>query len=206
MDDPAPRTTRHSQTGTGGIVYILSNPGMPGLLKIGRTGRPLAIRLREINSATGVPFPYKVEAIIEARNAKAVEAATHAALCGKRVNRRREFFRSDLASALRAAKRAAGRDGGRMKTGRRARPHAPLPSAFSAIAVALAGFPTVGLAHPSLPLLWLAACAVAALSGRPRPLAELLDVAGGRGVAVHLLIVAAGLASGGILGFPLPIR
>ncbi len=38
-----------------GYIYIISNPSMPGLVKIGRTSRDPQTRLRELNSATGVP-------------------------------------------------------------------------------------------------------------------------------------------------------
>ena len=38
-----------------GYVYILSNPGMPGLLKIGMTRFDPTRRVQELSSATGVP-------------------------------------------------------------------------------------------------------------------------------------------------------
>lgn len=44
-----------------GIVYILSNEAMPGLLKIGLTTRKdLSARLRELYT-TGVPVPFRCE-------------------------------------------------------------------------------------------------------------------------------------------------
>jgi hypothetical protein len=41
-----------------GFVYLLSNPSMPGLLKIGYTERDVTERAAEISAATGVPEPY----------------------------------------------------------------------------------------------------------------------------------------------------
>ena len=41
-------------------VYILSNPTIPNILKIGFTGKHPEIRAKEISRSTGVPLPYKV--------------------------------------------------------------------------------------------------------------------------------------------------
>lgn len=42
-----------------GIVYVLSNPAMPGLVKIGKTTRgSVDARLSELYS-TGVPVPFE---------------------------------------------------------------------------------------------------------------------------------------------------
>ena len=83
-----------------GIVYVLTNEGMPGLVKIGRTDRsdPSA-RMADLYS-TGVPFPFEcVKAIELADNGEAarLEAALHRAFSTDRVNPRREFFRMDEA-------------------------------------------------------------------------------------------------------------
>lgn len=45
-----------------GWVYVLSNPCMPGIYKIGMTTTSPEVRARELSSATGVPAPFKVEA------------------------------------------------------------------------------------------------------------------------------------------------
>ena len=44
-----------------GILYALSNPYQPGLLKIGKTTRTAAERAAELSSATGVPGRFKIE-------------------------------------------------------------------------------------------------------------------------------------------------
>ena len=56
-----------------GYVYILSNSGMPGLLKIGRTTRSVGDRVAELNSATGVPAPFAVEAWFESADPQSHE-------------------------------------------------------------------------------------------------------------------------------------
>ena len=44
-----------------GYIYILSNPAMPGVLKIGFTTRSVDQRASEISSSTGIPEPFNVE-------------------------------------------------------------------------------------------------------------------------------------------------
>ncbi|MBL4747578.1 MAG: GIY-YIG nuclease family protein [Magnetovibrio sp.] len=46
---------------TNGFVYIMSNPSMPGLLKIGCTTRTPEERANELHQATGVPGKFTVE-------------------------------------------------------------------------------------------------------------------------------------------------
>jgi hypothetical protein len=41
-----------------GIVYILTNPVMPGLVKIGQTTNEISNRLNDLNT-TGVPLPFE---------------------------------------------------------------------------------------------------------------------------------------------------
>ena len=44
-----------------GFIYILSNPTMPGILKIGCTAGTVLKRAAELNIPTGVPQQYKIE-------------------------------------------------------------------------------------------------------------------------------------------------
>ncbi|MFQ5895278.1 MAG: GIY-YIG nuclease family protein [Nitrospinota bacterium] len=81
-----------------GFIYLLSNPYMPGLVKIGFTERDVFERAKELSAASGVPAPYVVEAYFPACNASD-EAAIHQALVGNRVPDR-EFFRVPVEDAL----------------------------------------------------------------------------------------------------------
>jgi len=194
------RTRWRAERPRGGAVYLLSNPSMPGLLKIGMTTRSVDRRVREINAATGVPTPYRVEAVVEALNAAAVEAATHRMLSRYRVNDRREFFRTDLNTALGAVRRAARRHNGSIRLRRRARLH--LAALASAACVSLASLPVVHALHPGLCFPWLIACAVAALIGKPVALAELVTSLDGRGIGAHACALAAGgLSAAAIMRF-----
>ena len=48
-----------------GLVYVLSNPAMPGLVKIGQTTNEITSRMNELSN-TGVPLHF--ECLIALRN------------------------------------------------------------------------------------------------------------------------------------------
>lgn len=73
-------------------VYILTNPAMPGLVKIGCTDRSIEERLRELSRSTGVPVPFECFLAVEVPNYQEVERAFHDAFGDRRLNPRKEFF------------------------------------------------------------------------------------------------------------------
>jgi hypothetical protein len=73
-------------------VYILTNPAMPGLVKIGCTDRSIEERLRELSGGAGVPVPFECFLAVEVQNHFEVERAFHDAFGDRRLNPRREFF------------------------------------------------------------------------------------------------------------------
>jgi hypothetical protein len=76
-----------------GIVYILTNPAMPGILKIGRTTRgDLKQRMNELFS-TGVPVPFECAFACEVDDCDQVERAFHIAFGPNRIHPKREFFK-----------------------------------------------------------------------------------------------------------------
>ena len=80
-------------TASRGIVYILTNPAMPGLVKIGRTGqKDLDKRLSQLYS-TGVPVPFDCAFAGVVSDELAVESAFHKAFGPYRLNPKREFFK-----------------------------------------------------------------------------------------------------------------
>lgn len=80
---------------SNGYVYVLSNPAMPNLLKIGYTDRDVDERVEELNS-TGVPVPFEIEAIFGSPNAYEDEQAIHSMLAQHRLANNREFFSIDI--------------------------------------------------------------------------------------------------------------
>ena len=85
-----------------GYVYILSNPGMPGLLKIGMTRFEPTRRVQELSSATGVPTPFQLVYYREFHDCVAAELEIHSifATKGLRYNDQREFFSVDTVEAI----------------------------------------------------------------------------------------------------------
>ena len=76
------------------IVYVLANPAMPGIVKIGMTDRPDVERRMAELYTTGVPLPFDcvVAREIQDREAVEIERALHTAFGPNRINRSREFF------------------------------------------------------------------------------------------------------------------
>jgi len=92
-----------------GYLYILSNSSIPGLLKIGLTTRPVEDRVAELNSATGVPAPFTIEAYFESSDPQAHETAVHMRLAAARMPGK-EFFRLSLDQAVQAARLVTSRE------------------------------------------------------------------------------------------------
>lgn len=75
-----------------GILYVLTNPFMPGLVKIGCTTGPVEDRIKALSSATGVPVAFQCHFAARVENMAAKEKTLHQLFSDKRVNANREFF------------------------------------------------------------------------------------------------------------------
>jgi hypothetical protein len=91
-----------------GFVYVLENPSMPGILKIGKTTRSPEERAKELSNATGVPTPFNIVFIQETDNVDRLERSAHKKLKGYRVNNGREFFKINLAKVVDTLKKLEG--------------------------------------------------------------------------------------------------
>ncbi len=75
------------------IVYVLTNPAMPGLVKIGKTTQlEVEERMKQLYS-TGVPIPFDCAFACKVKDASEVEKALHLAFGMTRLNPNREFFK-----------------------------------------------------------------------------------------------------------------
>ena len=82
-----------------GIVYVLTNPAMPKMVKIGKTGRGVETRLNDLYT-TGVPLPFECAYAARVEDMDKVEKAFHNAFGPYRVNPRREFFEIEPEQAI----------------------------------------------------------------------------------------------------------
>lgn len=83
-----------------GIVYVLTNPAMPGIVKIGKTSRgSVDARLNELYS-TGVPVPFECAFAGRVKDESTVEKAFHLAFGPYRLNPKREFFEIEPEQAI----------------------------------------------------------------------------------------------------------
>lgn len=83
-----------------GYVYCLTNPSMPGLVKVGMTKRDPQERLKEANkhNTFGPPTPYELKIVKKVKGYKEKEKQIHKLLekYAERVSQNYEFFRATL--------------------------------------------------------------------------------------------------------------
>ncbi|MEI9805326.1 MAG: GIY-YIG nuclease family protein [Pseudolabrys sp.] len=75
-----------------GVVYVLTNGAMPGLIKIGVTGSSVEDRIRSLDN-TSVPVPFECFYAAEVTDPAKIERAIHEAFGDHRIRKSREFFR-----------------------------------------------------------------------------------------------------------------
>lgn len=87
-----------------GYLYVLVNPTLPGMVKIGRTARSPAERAAELSTATGVPTPFIVAFEQAFDDCHKAEAYVHEVLShkGHRISSNREFFNISSTEAISA--------------------------------------------------------------------------------------------------------
>ena len=91
-----------------GIVYCLTNPAMPDLVKIGRTTN-IEHRLRSLDT-TSVPVPFECFAAMEVDDAAGAEQLLHELFSDHRVRSNREFFEVGAERVATALRLTGGRD------------------------------------------------------------------------------------------------
>lgn len=93
-----------------GWCYVITNPHINGLVKIGWTARQPEIRALELYT-TGVPSEYQIEYAAEVAAADAAEKHAHLILRDVRENASREYFRCSVKDAISVVREAAQRYG-----------------------------------------------------------------------------------------------
>lgn len=75
-----------------GFVYVLTNPSMPGIVKIGKTTRSVDQRADELYQ-TGVPERFTIAGQVASPDCSELERKVHVFFQNDRVSHQREFFR-----------------------------------------------------------------------------------------------------------------
>ena len=89
-------------SGPSGWLYVLSTREQPNMLKIGMTQRSVEERVREINSATGVPIPFSARSVFWVKDARDAERRVFERLDPFRVRSDREFFQIPYEEAVKS--------------------------------------------------------------------------------------------------------
>src|SRR5690554_4328923 len=83
-----------------GYVYVLMNPSLEGVVKIGMTTREPDERVTELSSATGVPTPFLLVYKEYFNDCYQAEKIAHNVLESKRISSNREFFQVPVYDAI----------------------------------------------------------------------------------------------------------
>jgi len=95
-----------------GFVYVLINPSLAGMVKIGRTSRSPEERAKELSQSTGTPTPFIVVYKTYFTDCVKAESYVHSILeeQGHRVSNNREFFSITTEEAINAVIAAGAAD------------------------------------------------------------------------------------------------
>ena len=92
-----------------GFVYVMSNPAMPNLLKLGITDTdPTVRRAKQMSASTSIPAAFVVEYFAQVKNRRKVETRVFKKLKKYRYSMRKEFFTCNIFTAVNAIRSAAG--------------------------------------------------------------------------------------------------
>ena len=95
LEDNIRKLSTHQE----GYVYILSNPYMPHIFKIGKTKQTPEVRAKRLSQEAGVIGMFNVEYQLLVNDCDLVEVVVHHILRENRINIDREFFAIDLEDA-----------------------------------------------------------------------------------------------------------
>jgi len=101
-----------------GTIYVLANPAIPGLVKVGKTTRSVDARIKELSSATGVPSEFMLiyeQTFLDVDNA---ESQIHVILesRGYRHASNREFFNAKPSDVIKIINTIKGKADDLIKT------------------------------------------------------------------------------------------
>ncbi|QRE00632.1 hypothetical protein [Pseudomonas phage Itty13] len=90
-----------------GLIYILRNPALHGVVKIGFTRKTVELRIRQLSQSTSIPMPFELVKAFDSSTPAAHERAIHEELSAHRLPGR-EFFRVPERAAIAVCQRFVG--------------------------------------------------------------------------------------------------
>lgn len=83
-----------------GFIYILNNPSLEGMVKIGATTKDPNDKCRELSSNPSIPTQFNIVYYLSSINPFKVVGIVHTILDEYRVNKSRDFFKVDVAQTV----------------------------------------------------------------------------------------------------------
>lgn len=103
----ASERTKSVPTDEPGYVYVLTNPSLPSMVKIGLTRLTVDVRVKQLSRSTSIPTPFEVAASFATSTPGAHEAQIHELLAAHRKPGR-EFFAITADEAIAACQQVIG--------------------------------------------------------------------------------------------------
>lgn len=94
---------------TEGFIYVIYNPVIPDLYKVGFTTNLVEKRLNELNSPSSIPEGFVLVFGFDSENPQIDEQKIHAALRENRHSSKREFFSCSIYTIYKACKSIIGK-------------------------------------------------------------------------------------------------
>lgn len=108
-EQAAERPTKNNRKAVDGFVYVLRNPSLPGLVKIGFTAGSVAQRVKQLSRSTSIPTSFEIVREFSCAFPADVEAKIHTDLSMYRMAGS-EFFKVPEALAIACCNEILGGD------------------------------------------------------------------------------------------------
>ena len=96
MKDELIRTEEENNKNSNGFIYVLKNPSLKGMVKIGATTKAPSKKCEELSSTSTIPTPFNIVYSKPSMNPFKAVSLVHAILDEYRVYKNSDFFNVDV--------------------------------------------------------------------------------------------------------------
>lgn len=100
MKDELIRTEEENNKNSNGFIYVLKNPSLKGMVKIGATTKSPSKKCEELSSTSTIPTPFNIVYSQPSINPFKAVSLVHAILDEYRVYKNSDFFNVDVEKRL----------------------------------------------------------------------------------------------------------